>query len=147
MTILTFFAAATAGADSDDGGGSAISSVVLIVLMVVAVYFLIIRPNSKKRKAQQKLQAALGVGDEVITTAGIIGTITGEDGPTRFWLEIDDDVQVRIARGGIAGRLDPDAADESEKPDNEADADADNDADADAGSDTDVVDDSAEHDS
>lgn len=115
MTILNFFA--TAGSDAESGGG--ILSFALLPLMLVAMYFLIIRPNSKKRKAQQSLQSELGVGDEVITTAGIIGTITGEDGPTRFWLEIDDDVQVRIARGGIAGRLDPDAID-SEKPDADA---------------------------
>lgn len=115
MTILTFLAASDAPvADASDGGS--IFSFLLLPLMLVAMYFLIIRPNSKKRKAQQSLQSALGVGDEVITTAGIIGTITGEDGPTRFWLEIDDDVQVRIARGGISGRLDPDAVD-TEKPD------------------------------
>ncbi len=106
MTFLTFLA--SAGTDASNEGGS-IFSFLLLPLMLVAMYFLIIRPNSKKRKAQQALQSALGVGDEVITTAGIIGTITGEDGPTRFWLEIDDDVQVRIARGGIAGRLEPDA--------------------------------------
>jgi len=115
MTILTFLA--SAGADAEAEGGS-IFSFLLLPLMLVAMYFLIIRPNSKKRKAQQSLQSALGVGDEVITTAGIIGTITGEDGPTRFWLEIDDDVQVRIARGGISGRLDPDVV-ESGKPDSD----------------------------
>jgi preprotein translocase subunit YajC len=124
MTILTFLASAGTEA-TDDGGGGSIFSFLLLPLMLVAMYFLIIRPNSKKRKAQQTLQTALGVGDEVVTTAGIVGTITGEDGPTRFWLEIDDDVQVRIARGGIAGRLDPDEAD-TEKPDTEAsDAEAD----------------------
>ncbi|MGA9278459.1 MAG: hypothetical protein WBV89_15980, partial [Ilumatobacter sp.] len=50
------------------------------------------------------------VGDDVITTSGIVGTITGEDGPTRFWLEIDDDVQVRIGRGHIQGKISLDAA-------------------------------------
>ena len=112
MSILTFLASA----ESTDGGS--IFSFMLLPLMLLAMYFLIIRPNSKKRKQQQELQSALGVGDEVITTAGIIGTITGEDGPTRFWLEIDDDVQVRIARGGIAGRLDPDAV-EADKPESD----------------------------
>lgn len=117
MSILTFLATTTASAEAADDGGS-IFSFMLLPLMLVAMYFLIIRPNSKKRKAQASLQSALGVGDEVITTAGIIGTITGEDGPTRFWLEIDDDVQVRIARAGIAGRLDPDSV-ETDKPDSD----------------------------
>lgn len=113
MTILTLIVS-NAGSDAGNDGGS-ILSFLLLPLMLVAMYFFIIRPNSRKRKQQQALQSALSVGDEVLTTAGIIGTITGEDGPTRFWLEIDDDVQVRIARGGISGRLEPDATnDESE---------------------------------
>ena len=135
MSILTFLASTPAGSESANDGGS-IFSFLLLPLMLVAMYFLIIRPNSKKRKQAATLQSALGVGDEVITTAGIIGTITGEDGPTRFWLEIDDDVQVRIARAGIAGRMDPDAAD-TEKPDTdsfdtETDTDADEAADQDS---------------
>lgn len=124
MTILTLLVS-TAGSESSSEGGSALSFL-LLPLMLLAMYFLIIRPNSKKRKDQAKLQSALGVGDEVITTAGIIGTITGEDGPTRFWLEIDSDVQVRIARGGIAGRLEADDASDTDD-DETADADADTD--------------------
>jgi len=96
--------------DSESSGGS-IFSFLLLPLMLVAMYFLIIRPNSKRRKDAAKLQSILNVGDEVITTSGIIGTITGEDGETRFWLEIDDDVQVRIGRGHIQGKIAPDAAD------------------------------------
>ena len=94
-----------AGADSESSSGGSIFSFLLLPLMLVAMYFLIIRPNSKRKKQAAALQSALEVGDEVITTSGIIGTITGEDGPTRFWLEIDSDVQVRISRGGIQGRL------------------------------------------
>ena len=102
------------GAEGETSSGGGILSFLLLPLMLVAMYFLIIRPNSKRRKEAAKLQAALEIGDEVITTSGIIGTITGEDGPTRFWLEIDDDVQVRIARGGISGRLSEDEPSEDE---------------------------------
>lgn len=98
-------------AQTDDGGGGSIFSFALLPLMLVAMYFLIIRPNSKRRKDAAKLQSVLNVGDEVITTSGIIGTITGEDGDTRFWLEIDNDVQVRIGRGHIQGKIAPDSVD------------------------------------
>jgi preprotein translocase subunit YajC len=94
-----------AGADSESSSGGSIFSFLLLPLMLVAMYFLIIRPNSKRKKQAAALQSELEIGDEVITTSGIIGTITGEDGPTRFWLEIDSDVQVRISRGGVQGRL------------------------------------------
>jgi len=49
------------------------------------------------------------VGDEVVTTSGIFGFITGEDGD-KFWLEIDDDVQIRIARAAIQNKVDTSAA-------------------------------------
>jgi preprotein translocase subunit YajC len=112
--------------DSGSSSGGSLFSFLLLPLMLVAMYFLIIRPNSKRRKEAAALQSALQIGDEVITTSGIIGTITGEDGPTRFWLEIDDDVQVRIARGGISGRLtddknEPESAEESDDEDVETD--------------------------
>ena len=104
------------GADSESSSGGSLFSFLLLPLMLVAMYFLIIRPNSKRRKDAAKLQSTLEIGDEVITTSGIIGTLTGEDGPTRFWLEIDDDVQVRIARGGIQGRL----TDDKNEPESDA---------------------------
>jgi preprotein translocase subunit YajC len=109
--------------DSGASSGSSLFSFLLLPLMLVAMYFLIIRPNSKRRKEAAALQSALEVGDEVITTSGIIGRITGEDGPTRFWLEIDDDVQVRIARGGIQGRL----TDDKNEPESDDDTDVDDD--------------------
>jgi len=102
MIDFILFAAET---EAEPSSGSGLFSFALLPLMLVAMYFLIIRPNSKRRKEQAALQSSLGVGDEVITTSGIIGTITGEDGDTRFWLEIDDDVQVRIARAGIQGKI------------------------------------------
>jgi len=108
IDLLTILAAE---GEAEASSGGSLFSFLLLPLMLVAMYFLIIRPNSKRRKEAAKLQSMLEVGDEVMTTSGIIGTITGEDGPTRFWLEIDDDVQVRIARGGISGRLNEDDAD------------------------------------
>lgn len=115
-------------AQEDNGGGGSIFSFLLLPLMLVGMYFLIIRPNSKRRKEAAALQSELAVGDEVITTAGIVGTITGEDGPSRFWLEIDDDVQVRIARGHIQGKLAPES-------DSASDSDSDSDDVAETGSD------------
>ena len=111
---MTNLLAIIAAADEEASGGG-LFSFALLPLMLLAMYFIIIRPNSKKRKQQMSLQSSLSVGDEVMTTSGMIGTITGEDGPDRFWLEIDDDVQIRIARGGIQGQFD--AGDSTDKND------------------------------
>jgi preprotein translocase subunit YajC len=114
--------------ESGGGGGGAIIQLGILLLIPFAMYFFLIRPQRKRAREQQDLQRSIQVGDEVVTTSGVFGTITGEDGDSRFWLEIDDDVQIRIARAAIAGKANPDemsaaADDELES----ADADADND--------------------
>ncbi len=61
-----------------------------LLLMGVVFYFLLIRPQNQRRRAQMQMQSDVEVGDEIVTTAGIYGTIT----------EIDDDygiVTVEVA--------------------------------------------------
>ena len=86
------------------GGGAALLQLGILLLIPFAMYFFLIRPQRRRMREQQELQRSIQVGDEVVTTSGIFGTITGEDGQDRFWLEIDDDVQIRIARAAIQGR-------------------------------------------
>ena len=69
------------------------------------MYFLMIRPQRRRMRDQQSMQSSLEVGDEVITTSGIYGFITAfED--DRIWIEIDDDVQIRVNRGFVQGKVD-----------------------------------------
>jgi preprotein translocase subunit YajC len=92
-------------ASSDDSGGAGgLVSLGVLLLIPAAMYFLMIRPQRRRMREQQSLQKSLGVGDEVITTSGIYGFITGEDGD-KFWLEIDDDVQIRIARAAVQSKV------------------------------------------
>lgn len=106
---------ALAAAEESNNGGAAIFQFGILLLIPFGLYFLMIRPQRKRMREQQEMQRSIEVGDEVITTSGIYGTITGEDGDGRFWLEIDDDVQIRVARAAIHGKVDPDA--EATKPD------------------------------
>jgi preprotein translocase subunit YajC len=105
MNALTLLAAE----DSSNSGGGAMSLIILL-LIPLAMYFLLIRPQRKRMKAQQAMQSSLAVGDEVITTGGIYGFITGDE-DDHFWLEIDDDVQIRIAKAAIQGKVRPSDAD------------------------------------
>jgi preprotein translocase subunit YajC len=91
-------------ASGDDSGGGSSITLLLFLIIPVAMYFLMIRPQRKRLKDQNALQAAIDVGDEVVTNSGIYGFITGVDGD-KFWLEVDDDVQIRIARAAIQGRV------------------------------------------
>jgi preprotein translocase subunit YajC len=94
--------------ESGGGGSGALIQLGILLLIPFAMYFFMIRPQRRRVREQQDLQRSIQVGDEVITTSGIFGTITGEDGDTRFWLEVDDDVQIRIARAAIQGKASPD---------------------------------------
>ena len=91
-------------ADSGGGGGSFLSIGVLL-LIPIAMYFLLIRPQRRRQRAAQEMQSSLDVGDEVMTASGIYGFITGfED--DKVWIEIDDDVQIRVNRGFLQGKVD-----------------------------------------
>ncbi|HSL73515.1 MAG TPA: preprotein translocase subunit YajC [Ilumatobacteraceae bacterium] len=107
--IPSLVASADAG-----GGGAALLQLGILLLIPFAMYFFLIRPQRRRMREQQELQRSIQVGDEVITTSGIYGTVTGEDGDNRFWLEIDDDVQIRIARAAIQGRVTEDAGDDDD---------------------------------
>jgi len=100
MTALSILA------QESDGGGSGITSLLVLLLIPFAMYFLLIRPQRKRMKDAASLQSSLGVGDEVITSSGVYGFITGEEDDL-FWLEIDDDVQIRIAKAAIQGKAGP----------------------------------------
>jgi preprotein translocase subunit YajC len=113
--------------ESSGGGGGAIIQLGILLLIPFAMYFFMIRPQRRRMREQQELQRSIEVGDEVVTTSGVYGTITGEDGDSRFWLEIDDDVQIRIARAAISGKVDPDEVDSSVDEDDAVSANSDDD--------------------
>ncbi len=122
MTALSILA------QDSDGGGSGIVSLLVLLLIPFAMYFLLIRPQRKRMKDQAALQSSLGVGDEVITSSGVYGFITGEEDDL-FWLEIDDDVQIRIAKAAIQGKAGPASKEDDDAEDSSA-ADADDEADS-----------------
>jgi len=114
-----FSMALLASGDSGGGGGGAILQLGILLLIPFAMYFFMIRPQRRRTREAQELQRSIEVGDEIVTTSGVFGKITGEDGPNRFWLEIDDDVQIRIARAAVQGKVpaddDAETADEAAK--------------------------------
>jgi preprotein translocase subunit YajC len=105
--------ASSEGGDGDDDSSSAASTIVgllPLLLIVVAVYFLLLRPRQRQMRQQRELQSSLEVGDEVMLTSGVYGFITGfEAGRDVVWVEIDDDVQIRVSRAAISGKVDTSA--------------------------------------
>jgi len=84
------------------GQGSQIWSFLPIILIFVIFYFLLIRPQQKQKKEHQNLLSNLKVGDNVLTTGGIYGRITGIK-DDKLTVEISDKVRVKVSRGHIAG--------------------------------------------
>ena len=53
---------------------------IIMVLMLGVMYVLMIRPQRQRQAQQQSMIDGCGVGDDVLTTGGIYGTITQVDG-------------------------------------------------------------------
>jgi preprotein translocase subunit YajC len=89
-----------------------------LLLMGVVFYFLLIRPQSQRRRAQMQMQSDLEVGDDIVTTAGIYGTITEiDDDYGIVTVEVAPNIEIRMARAAVAQRLvdDEDFEDEVEE--------------------------------
>jgi preprotein translocase subunit YajC len=76
-------------------------------ILVIAFLLLIVRPQRRQMAAHRALVATLEVGDEVVTSGGIYGTIQSLD-ETAVDLEVAPGIVLRVARGAIAQRVGPD---------------------------------------
>ncbi len=95
-------------------GGGSITGLLIILIPMGAILYMTIMPQRKQRQKQAALLSKLDVGDEVITTGGIIGTITFVEDDL-YHIEIDVDVVIRIAKSGVAKSLAEPAAAEKGK--------------------------------
>ena len=79
-----------------------LTSFLPLVLMFVVFYFLLIWPQQKKAKAHRQVLANLQKGDNVVTSSGIYGQITGIT-DTTVTLEIAEKVRIKVSRSAVAG--------------------------------------------
>jgi preprotein translocase subunit YajC len=84
--------------------------------MAGVFYLLIWRPQQRRAAGMRALQDALRLGDEVVTTSGIFGTIVAlrDD---HIDLEVAPNVVLKVARGAIGTRLTPGGVEPSENDD------------------------------
>ncbi|MCA1905998.1 MAG: preprotein translocase subunit YajC [Desulfarculus sp.] len=74
----------------------------MLVLMFAVFYFLLIRPQQKKAKQHKEMLSNLRKGDNVLTSGGLYGKITGITDNVVV-LEVAPQVRVKVSRGHIAG--------------------------------------------
>ncbi len=70
------------------------------IIMLGIMYFLMIRPQQKRMKEHQNLLSGLKNGDEVITSAGILGTIAGMSEKV-VTLEVSKNVQLKVLKSQV----------------------------------------------
>jgi len=84
--------------------GDGMGSFVLIFAVLALFYFIIIRPQNKRIKAQKEMLDALKKGDEIITSGGLIGTVTKLIDEKEIEVEISKGIKVRALRHTIQQR-------------------------------------------
>lgn len=87
------------GAGAQGPGG--IMSFAPIILMFGVIYFLMIRPQQKKAREQQDMIKALKHGDEIVTSSGMLGKITGITEKV-VTLELADNVRVKMLKNQVS---------------------------------------------
>ncbi|WP_338720184.1 preprotein translocase subunit YajC [Herbaspirillum sp. DW155] len=81
-----------------------LASFLPIILMFVVLYFLMIRPQMKRQKEQKAMMDALGKGDEVVTSGGLLGRITKvADG--YITIEVAEGTEVIVQKGAVTTLL------------------------------------------
>ena len=84
---------------------------IIMVLMLGVMYVLMIRPQRQRQAQQQSMIDNAGVGDDVLTTGGIYGTITQVEGDDVV-VELAPSLTVHMTRRGIAAVLPPEEDEE-----------------------------------
>ena len=91
-----------AAGDAAQKQGGGLMGLLPLVLIFLVFYFLVMRPQKKQRDKHKTFLQMLKVGDDVLSTNGMVGKIltVGEKFVT---LEIAKDVKVKILKSYIAG--------------------------------------------
>ncbi len=84
------------------GAPNPLVQLVPFALVAVIIYFVILRPMKRQQKKVQEFLETLKVGDRVVTSGGLYGTITRLEEKT-LQLQIADKVRVDVARSAVVG--------------------------------------------
>ena len=84
------------------GGLGALGGLLPMLLIIAVFYVLLIRPQQKRQKQLQDTISQLKAGDRIVTTGGVIGTITTVR-DTSFLIRSAEKSILEIARSAVAG--------------------------------------------
>ncbi|EED35005.1 preprotein translocase, YajC subunit [Luminiphilus syltensis NOR5-1B] len=96
MFIQNAYAQAAGGQPA----GGELFQIGFLVVLFGLFYFIAIRPQRKRQKEHQEMVDALKKGDEVITSSGMLGKITGID-DNYIVLSVTNNVELKFQRAHI----------------------------------------------
>jgi preprotein translocase subunit YajC len=74
-----------------------------LVLMFVLLYFVMIRPQQKKQKDLKKFINELKKGDKVVTSAGIIGVVSGIKDTSVILKVGEGETKLELLKSAVSG--------------------------------------------
>ncbi len=83
------------------GGGGSLVGLLLPLLLLGAFFLFAVRPQRQRQRQFLATQSALAEGQEVLTTAGLYGTVA-EIGTDFVLLEVAPGVRLKYAKAAIA---------------------------------------------
>ena len=81
-------------------------TLMVLALPLLGIWLLVIRPAQRRQREAVELNAQLTVGQQVMTTSGLYGTIAELDDESAH-LEVAPGVVLRFARRAVAAVADP----------------------------------------
>lgn len=83
----------------------------LLFLVGIALLFwlLLVRPQARRQRELASMQSSLEVGDEVMLTSGLFGTVRALDDQVAH-VEVADGVTIRVLRGAVGQVVPPEGA-------------------------------------
>lgn len=92
---------------------SQITPLILLVVLILAFYLIVLRPARTQQRNQAELQRSIEVGDKVVISAGVFGTVAGLE-ESRVRLEIAPGTVIEVARQVVVRRAEEPSGDESD---------------------------------
>jgi preprotein translocase subunit YajC len=90
--------------------GNSIALFAPYILIGVVFYFLLFMPMQRQKKKQQQMLNGLKSGDNVITSGGIVGTITAVDGDTIVLRVKPDNLKLQFSRASVSTLVPPEGS-------------------------------------
>ena len=100
--VLAAPAAVVAMGAQPEGGGPFWVQLAPFALILGIFYFVILAPMRKRQKKVAEFQDSLKVGDKVVTTSGLYGTVV-KVGDASVQLKIAEKVNVEVTKASVAG--------------------------------------------